>query len=137
MSNYNTEKSIINDICLKEADIQKFKSAKQELGVSFSVAKKAKVMKSGSFDKLEEALYSWLKQQRERGSPITGHILMQKASELSKLLYKTSDDKPFTASGGFQWRFFQRYRIRNLALVGEKLNETRSLQSNLSKISLI
>ena len=37
-------------------------------------------MKSGSFDKLDEALYIWLKQQRERGSPITGPILMEKAS---------------------------------------------------------
>ena len=94
-------------------------------------------MKSGSFDKLDEVLFIWLKQQRERGSPITGPILMEKASDLSKLLYKTTDDKPFTASGGFQWRFFQRYRIRNLALVGEKLSETRRLQSNLSKIFLI
>ena len=34
MSNYNTGKSTILDICRKEADLQKFKSAKQELGVS-------------------------------------------------------------------------------------------------------
>ena len=47
---------------------------------------------------------------------------MEKASQLSKLLYKPSDHKPFTASGSSQWRFCQRYGIRNLAVVGEKLN---------------
>ena len=100
----------------------KFKLAKQELGVSSSVAKRAKVIKSSSFDKLNKALYIWLKQQRESGSPITGPILIKNVLELYKLLYKTSDDKPFTASGGFQWRFCQRYGIRNLAVVGEKLS---------------
>ena len=74
MNNYNIGKSTINDICRKEADLQKFKSAKQELGVSSSVAKRAKVMKSGSFDKLDEALYIWLKQQRERGTQYWSHF---------------------------------------------------------------
>ena len=63
MSNYKTEKSIINDICRKEADRQKFKSAKQELRVSSSVAKGAKVMKYVSSDKLGEGFNPGLKQQ--------------------------------------------------------------------------
>ena len=70
MSNYNLGKSTINDICWKEADLQKFKSAKQELAVSSSVAKRAKVMKSGSFDKLDQALYIWLNNSEKEVRPL-------------------------------------------------------------------
>ena len=94
-------------------------------------------MKSGPFDKLEEALYIWLKLQRERGSPITDPILMEKASELYKLLYKTSDDKPFTASVGFKWRFCQRYGIRNFAVFGEEISTNAEAAKQFIKVFLI
>ena len=126
MDKFKIGKSTINDICRKEDEFVKFETKKQELGVS-SATKRAKVIKAGSFDKLDEALYIWFRQAREAGSPVTGPIMMEKAAELHKLLYsKNKDIKPFTGSSGFQWRFCQRFGIKSLAISGEKLSSDSS-----------
>ena len=61
----------------------------------------------------------WLKQKRAEGIPISGHILCEKAANLSKLLLPNSN---FKASSGWKWQFCQRQGIRQLFLQGEKLN---------------
>ena len=120
MEKFNIGKSTLNDICRKEESFKKFKAQKEDLGIS-SVVKTAKQIKSGTFDKLDQALYIWLRQQREKGSPITGPILMEKAMEFHHLLYGESSQQ-FIASSGFQWRFCHRFGIRDLSISGEKLS---------------
>ena len=49
--------------------------------------------------KLDETMFMWLKQQREKGLPITGRIPFKIESELYEILYSmTSQPKAFTAS---------------------------------------
>ena len=44
-------------------------------------------MKLGEYQMLNEALYVWFRQQREKAIPITGLILMEKAKLLFPQLY--------------------------------------------------
>ena len=82
-------------------------------------AKKVKTMKVGEYEKLDEALYIWFRQQCEKNVPVSGPLLMEKARILFLMLYGDSD-KSFTGSTGFQWRFCKRHGIRNLAIQGGK-----------------
>ena len=50
---------------------------KSELGISNS-AKATKTMKGGMYQKLDSALYLWFRQQREKGTPVTGPILLER-----------------------------------------------------------
>ena len=61
MSNYNIGKSTLTTFVER---MLIFRNLSQELGVSPSVEKRAKVKKSCSFDKLYEALYNWPKQRK-------------------------------------------------------------------------
>ena len=81
--------------------------------------KATKSMKGGMFDKLDNGLYLWFRQQREKRIPITGPILLGKASEFHCLIYAESP-KPFIPSTGFRWRFCNRFEINSLAITGEK-----------------
>ena len=78
-------------------------------------------MRDGKLDKLDQALYIWFRQMREKGVPITCPILLEKAKEYYALLYAGSP-KPFTASYGFPWRFCSRFGIKSLSICGEKLS---------------
>lgn len=78
-----------------------------------------KTMKLGEDPKLDQAVFLWFKQKRAEGIPISGHILCEKAVELSKLL---RPDSNFKASSGWRWWFCQRHGIRELSLQGEKLD---------------
>ena len=74
-------------------------------------------MKGGMYQKLDSALYLWFQQQHEKGIPVMGPILLEKATELHKLLCADSTTQ-FNASYGFQWCF----GIKNLAISGEKVS---------------
>lgn len=65
-------------------------------------------------------MFLWFTQQREKGVPITGPVLQEKAKLLSEML--GNDGKGFTASNGWLDRFKTRYGIRQLHLCGEKLS---------------
>ena len=120
MNQFKIGKSTLNDILRSEEKLTQFKAEKNELGIPGAV-KTCKAIRNGDFDKLDSALYIWFRQQREKGCPVTGPILMEKASEFHRLIYGESS-KPFVASSGFQWRFCGRFGLRNLTLSGEKLS---------------
>ena len=90
-----------------------------ELGISKSV-KATKAIKVGMYHKLDSALYLCFQQQREKGIPVTGSILLEKATKFHSFLYPESPNKTFNASYGFQWRFCNRFGIKSLAISGEK-----------------
>ena len=79
MLKYNIGKSTVNDICKSQETLKNFKMSKCELGIAKCV-KATKSMKGEMFDKLDNALYLWFRQQREKGIPITGPILLEKTS---------------------------------------------------------
>ena len=124
MSQFSIGKSTLNDILRSEGKFKKFKAEKEELGLS-GAAKTAKKVEGGVFDKLDSALYIWFRQEREKGCPVTGPILLEKASELHRLIYG-EHSRPFSASTGFQWRFCRRFGLRNLKICGEKLSSDSS-----------
>ena len=93
---------------------------KSELGISNSL-KTTKTMKWGMYQKLDSALYLWLRQQREKGILVAGPILLEKANDFHKLLYAGIPSQ-FSTSYGFQWRFCKRFGIKTLAIAGEKVS---------------
>ena len=64
----------------------KFKPEKEELGL-IKVTKTNKKVEGGWFVKLDNTLYVWFRQEREKGSLITGQILSEIASEVHRLIY--------------------------------------------------
>ena len=80
MSQFSVGQSTLNDILGSEGKFKKFKPETEELGLS-GAAKTAKKVKGGVFDKLDSALYILFRQEREKGCPATGPILLEKASE--------------------------------------------------------
>lgn len=117
---YGIGKSTISDIKKKETEMRAYVSQKTQLGMAKCV-KDAKTMHQGYNEELDQALYIWFKQCREKNIPVTGPLLMEKASYFYNVLYPNAA-KPFSASTGFQWRFCNRFGIRGLAISGEKLS---------------
>jgi len=81
---------------------------------------KAKAMKVGAYEKLDEALYIWFCQQREKNVPVTGVLLQEKARLLYERLYP--DTTPFVASIGFRSRFIKRHNLRCVSIQGEQVS---------------
>lgn len=79
-----------------------------------------KTLKTSDFENVNEALFMWFTQQREKGMPLTGPLLQEKAKMLAELL--GDEGKSFCASSGWLDRFKKRYGIRQLNLCGEKLS---------------
>ena len=120
MLKYIIGKSTVNDIVKKEGSLKNFQMGKSELGISNSL-KATKTMKGGMYPKLDSALYLRFRQQREKGIPVTGPILLEKATDFHKLFYAGIPSQ-FNASYGFQWRFCKRFGIKTLAVAGEKVS---------------
>lgn len=79
-----------------------------------------KSMKKSEYEKTSEALFLWFSQQRQKGSPISGPILQEKALFFRNKL--DEGEKDFTASTGWLDRWKKRYGIRQLEICGEKLS---------------
>ena len=128
MDQYNLGKSTLYNLLKNEKQFQKFESDKDELRIP-SAAKVTKRICTGSFDELDNALYIWFRQQRERGCPISGPALLVKAAEFHSLIYGESSSS-FAASSGFQWKFCNRFGIKHLAISGEKLASNEDAATN-------
>lgn len=69
-------------------------------------------MKRAEYEKTSEALFLWFSQQRQKGCPISGPILQEKALFFRNQLKEGEDD--FTASVGWLDRWKKRYGVRQL-----------------------
>ena len=87
--------------------------------------KRQKKVEGGVFNKLDSALYTWFRKEREKRCLVTGQILLEKASKFHHLIYG-EHSRPFSASTGFHWRFCRRFGLRNLKICGEKLSADSS-----------
>ena len=53
------------------------------------------------YQKLDSTLHLWFRQQRQKGIPVTGPILQEKATELYKLIYADSLTHVMVFNGTF------------------------------------
>ena len=113
---FGVGRSTVSDIKNNQEKIISFKKGMIDMGMS----RGAKVMKLAVDDKLDQAVYTWFKQKRSEGVPVSGPMLCEKDTLLSKLL--NGDDSTFIASEGWKWRYCRRHGIHILTLHGEKLS---------------
>lgn len=102
---WKKNRSQIEDFCAKMV-------SKDSLG-NRSTVKKPKN------ESLDEALFMWFEKERERGVPISGPILKEKALSLNQ---KLGGDPSFTASIGWLSRWKDRHGVRQLSVTGESLS---------------
>jgi|AKYZ01.1.fsa_nt_gi Tc5 transposase DNA-binding domain./DDE superfamily endonuclease./CENP-B N-terminal DNA-binding domain. len=78
-----------------------------------------KVIKTGEYPLIEDALYTWFLQERSKHTPISGELIKEKARFFYKEIMKKDD---FRASSGWLDKFKKRFAIRLLTTTGEKLS---------------
>lgn len=78
-----------------------------------------KTLKAGEFPQVDDSLYLWFLQERNRHTPISGEILKGKARFFYRNIMNTDD---FQASEGWLDKFKRRFGIRLLSTTGEKLS---------------
>ena len=81
-------------------------------------------MKTCTLEDLDKVLYTWFVQERNRGTPLSGPILKEKALWVHAQL--NADEKAFTASDGWLTKFKQRHGVRQLAVQGEILSSVHN-----------
>ena len=113
---YGIGRSTIADIKKSEGKLRSFKQRMTEMGVKDV---KVKAMRIGAHEKLDEGLYIWFRQQREKDVPVTSVLLQEKAKLLYERLYPDATT-PFSASTGFRSRFMKRHNLRGISIQGEQ-----------------
>lgn len=89
--------------------------------------------KTTPLEKLDNALFVWFSQEREKGIPISGPLIKEKALQLNELM---NGEKSFSASTGWLDRFKKRHGIRQLAVTGERLSSNEAAATEyLNKFS--
>ena len=78
-----------------------------------------KKMRVADDDGLDRAVYLCFTQERSKGCPISGPLVMEKARMLHAIMYPDDHKDSFKASHGWLHRFKQRHGIRELRLQGE------------------
>ncbi|KAG5872634.1 hypothetical protein JTB14_003722 [Gonioctena quinquepunctata] len=112
-SEYGVGRSTIYDVKKKHEKIKKFVST-TDCGPG-----KRQTLKKAEHPEVEEALYMWFLQERNRHAPISGPMLAMKAKFFYKEITKKDD---FVASKGWLERFKSRHGIRLMTITGEKLS---------------
>ena len=113
---FNMLKSTVHDIVKNKEKLRSFLTEVQE----GDCIKKRRVVRRADLDKLDKAVYLWFVQQRCKGTPISGPLLMGKALQLYPLLYtNAADSSHFKAGTGWLKRFKERHGIRALSVQGE------------------
>ena len=116
-SKFGVGKSTVSDLKKNASKIIEFRRKTEEMGI----VRPTKVMKLGSNEKVDEAVFLWFKHARLSGAPVSGQLLCEKAMRLSQII-ADSDTSRFSASSGWLKRFCKRFGIRGLTLNGEKLS---------------
>ena len=128
---FGVGRTTINDICRKENVLKRF----HEAFLSGENDRPAKIMKTGTFFKLDIALYRWLQNQKYSKKKLTRQSFLNKASQLHKSLYP-NHSKAFKASNGFLWRFCKRFGIKNMFSTESKSNVVDVCKIDRSNYSL-
>lgn len=94
--------------------------------------KDRKTMKCAVHEKVSEALYQWFRVHRDKGTPISGPILQEKALKFYEEL-KEDGDTAFQASNGWLDRWKQRYGVKQISICGEKLSADPEIVGEFKK----
>ncbi|XP_015435795.1 PREDICTED: jerky protein homolog-like [Dufourea novaeangliae] len=78
---------------------------------------------------VDDAVFQWFLENREKGVPITGPILCEKALEFNE---KLKGNPNFKASSGWLEKFKSRHGIRELNVSGEKLPTDNVSEQNFA-----
>lgn len=113
---YGVGRRTVGDWKKRRLELEKWCSSR----VTETAFKDRKTMKNSDYEKVSEALYIWFTQFRDKGVPISGPILKEKALQFQKEF--NEGDADFTASVGWLDRWKKRYGIRQLNICGEKLS---------------
>lgn len=113
---YGVGRVTVGDWRRNRVEIEKWCSSR----LTDEAVKERKTMKKCGYEKVSEALYVWFLQFRDKGVPISGPILQQKALHFRKEFDEGEPD--FTASVGWLDRWKKRYGVRQLCICGEKLS---------------
>lgn len=107
---YNVGRATIYDIKIKEAQLRTYTSQMDsDLG-------KRKIMRKGENYQLDTAVYRWFIQQRNKGLPISGPVIKEKALVLNRVL---GGGEQFAASEGWLSNWKKRHGVRQLTVTGE------------------
>lgn len=110
----NVGKATICDWKKNRAKLQQYCTTSSE-----STLENRQTARQSQYDKVDEALFLWFSQERERGTPLSGPIVQEKAIQLNMLL---NGENSFTASTGWFDRWKKRHGIRQLTITGEQLS---------------
>lgn len=123
---YDIGRPTVYDIVKNREKIEKFiKSVDDE-------PRNRKTLKTSELPEVEDALFIWFKQQRNRNAPISGDILKQKAQFFYQEITKKTD---FRASHGWFENFKKRHGIRLMQMSGEKVSANESeIQEFIGKL---
>nr|XP_031848459.1 jerky protein homolog-like [Nomia melanderi] len=96
---------------------------------TFDVPINRKSMMVPKYKNVDDAVFQWFLQNREKGVPISGPILCEKALEFNE---KLKGNPNFKASSGWLEKFKSRHGIRELNVSGEKLSTDNVIEENLT-----
>lgn len=140
LDNGETLTKLATELCVGKATISDWKKnrAKLEQNCATSSAKSLEnrqTMKQSVYTQVDEALFLWFTQEREKGTPLSGPIVQEKAVQLNTLM---NGDPSFSASTGWFDRFKKRHGIRQLTITGEKLSsDHNAAQEYLNKFETL
>jgi len=114
---FSIGKSTVFDIVKQKHKLKDFIAERQREDCS-----SRKKMRKSDDNSLDKAVYLWFIQERSKGTPISGPLIMEKARMLHKAIHPDAIEDVFKASEGWLHRFKQRHGIRELRLQGESLS---------------
>lgn len=123
---YGVGTSTVSDWKKNRADIEDFCSKM----VSKDCLSDRRMATKAKNDHLDEALYLWFCQERERGVPLSGPLVQEKALRLNS---KMNGDASFTASQGWLGKWKARHGIRQLTVSGESLSGNKTASEDYKK----
>lgn len=86
-------------------------------------------------EKIDEAVFLWFSQERQKGVPISGPLIQEKALQLNRLM---NGELCFSASNGWLDRWKKRHGVRQLSICGEKLSaDTASAEEYIKEFAEI
>ena len=117
-SEFGVGKSTVFDIKNSREKIIKFAGEAQD----DSSLKSRCIVRRADDDAHDRAIHHWFIQERHKGTPISGVLVMGKARLLYQQPYPGKSDDDFKASSGWLHRFKKRHGIRQLSMQGESLS---------------
>lgn len=135
---FNVCRSTVANISRNRDSIRTAENRFRETGVSGR-----RTVKTARFTEMEDALFVWLLQERNKKHTITPDVVKTKAELLFPIFQEKqtySDKMTFVATNGWYDRFRKRYGLRMLTVSGERasadLEAFSSFKSNLMQIIL-